>query len=876
VIHDGLVTVPAEGQMAQRVSAFDWSRTPLGAMEGWPQSLRLAVDLCLNNRFPMHVWWGPQLINIYNDAFISILGNRHPDALGRPACDVWAEVWHRLQPQVEAVMQRGESTWNPRTAMVLERNGFPEEAWFTWSYSPIRDQGGGVGGLLCIATEDTLQVLTERNRDELQAMQQQHLVAETSSAQAALRDRNTLLQGISDSLGDIIFAKDRDGRMLFANPAALSLIGKPIEQVLGKTDAEFLEDKEAARAVMQNDQSVMQNGVAVQIEEVVPFPDGARRVWLSRKMPNKDSQGKVVGLLGISRDVTELSDASQRIKSLYTVAAALSEAVTPQDVAHVTVHQGLLAVGATAGSLVLLTQDPQWLEMVESVGYPSEVIKRWERFSLDSPIPLAEAVRKGETVYVESPEDRLARYPALAALNAIASTRASACVPLSIGGRIVGALALSFDRPAALSPDNKVFILSMARQCAQAMERARLFEAEQRLRNEAERASRMKDEFLATLSHELRTPLNAILGWSQIMKNCAVEHDDIAQGVEVIERNARSQSQIIEDLLDMSRIISGRCRLDVQPLDLAEIARAAIDTARPTADVKGVGLQLVVDSLNGALISGDANRIQQVLWNLLTNAIKFTPRGGSVQLSLQCVGSHLQLSVIDTGQGIEPDFLPFVFDRFRQADASTTRRHGGLGLGLSIVKQLVELHGGSVAAHSDGAGRGSTFIVALPLSAVYPQADANSERHHPRPVPSPSGAAHSSIELAGVRVLVVDDELDARTLVKKLLEDCHAIVTATDSVERAVSLVEGRQLDVLVSDIGMPREDGYALINRVRSLGKDRGGDIPAIALTAYARPEDRMKAIAAGFHMHAAKPVEPCELLRMVADAAGKTPKSV
>ena len=382
----------------------------------------------------------------------------------------------------------------------------------------------------------------------------------------------------------------------------------------------------------------------------------------------------------------------------------------------------------------------------------------------------------------------------------------------------------------------------------------------------------MKDEFLATLSHELRTPLNAILGWSQIIGNGNNDPDDLAEGVAVIQRNARAQSQIIEDLLDMSRIISGKVRLDVQRLDLSAIAQASVASIRPTADAKGVRLMSVIDPLHDVVVTGDANRLQQVLWNLLTNAIKFTPKGGRVQMLLERVNSHLEISVIDTGEGIPADFLPFVFDRFRQADASTTRRHGGLGLGLSIVKQLVELHGGSIRVKSAGSGHGTTFIVSLPLTVVHPESDPKPERRHPTAVPNLKGMRDSCAEVSGVRVLVVDDEPDARALVKRLLEDCRAVVTTTDSTDEVVRLVATKQFDVLVSDIGMPIEDGYALIKRVRALGKDRGGDIPAIALTAYARAEDRVKAVTAGIIMHVAKPVEPVELVAMVAGAAGRT----
>jgi PAS domain S-box-containing protein len=403
-------------------------------------------------------------------------------------------------------------------------------------------------------------------------------------------------------------------------------------------------------------------------------------------------------------------------------------------------------------------------------------------------------------------------------------------------------------------------------------ERAKLLDAEQAARLEAERASRVKDEFLATLSHELRTPLNAILGWATILRggNGQADADDLRQGLETIERNARVQTRIIEDLLDMSRIISGKVRLDVQRLSLEPVLRAAVETVTPAADAKGVRIQAVLDPLAGP-VSGDPNRLQQVFWNLLTNAIKFTPKGGGVQLVLERVNSQLEVSVIDSGEGIRPEFLPHVFDRFRQADPSTTRRHGGLGLGLSLVKQLVELHGGTVRAKSAGVGQGSTFTVSLPLTVVHPEREAEALRRHPQVAATTTFADEMCVQIDGLKVLVVDDEADARTLLRRLLEDCGAIVTTAASAAEALERLVVERPDVLISDIGMPGEDGYSLIRRVRALGPENSGNIPAVALTAYAGSEDRTRSILAGFQMHIAKPVEPTELLAVVASVAGR-----
>lgn len=401
------------------------------------------------------------------------------------------------------------------------------------------------------------------------------------------------------------------------------------------------------------------------------------------------------------------------------------------------------------------------------------------------------------------------------------------------------------------------------------MEREQLLDSERAARGEAERSSRTKDEFLATLSHELRTPLNAVLGWAQVLRRSPSVNGEVANGLAVIERNARAQAQIIEDLLDMSSIISGKVRLDVQRLELASVVEATVEAVKPAAQSKGIRLQVVLDPGAGP-VRGDPSRLQQVLWNLLTNAVKFTHKDGRILVALSRINSHVEIEVTDNGEGIAPTFLPHVFDRFRQADASTTRRHGGLGLGLSIVKQLVELHGGTIVANSAGLGSGATFRISLPLMATAddPQ-DASPPREHPaRSInPEPTSLVEMG-ELKGVRVLVVDDEPDARALIRRFLQDCHADVLTAASADEAMEMLVRESPDVLVSDIGMPGQDGYALIRRVRSLS-DAHAHIPAVALTAYARVQDRVKAIQAGYQLHLSKPVEAIELVAMVESLA-------
>jgi PAS domain S-box-containing protein len=392
-------------------------------------------------------------------------------------------------------------------------------------------------------------------------------------------------------------------------------------------------------------------------------------------------------------------------------------------------------------------------------------------------------------------------------------------------------------------------------------DREETLKAERAAREEAERVGRLKDEFLATVSHELRTPLNAILGWATLLRRLQPGSEDHGHGLETIERNARVQGQIIADLLDMSRIISGKVQLDVQAIDIGEVINAALDAVKLSVEAKKLRLRVTLDARAGRL-RGDPGRLQQVFWNLLTNAVKFTPSGGHIDVVMERVNSHVEVSVEDSGIGIKPEFLAFVFDRFRQADSSTTRRHGGLGLGLSIVKHLVELHGGSVRVKSAGEGKGSTFIVALPISVI------RSEETRPE------RAAFSDVDvstialpsLAGVRALVVDDQADARILICRLIEEFGGRCTLAESGADALRLVVEEDVNILVSEIGMPDFDGYELIRKVRALHDARARNIPAIALTAYARSDDRQRALLAGFQMHVSKPVEPRELIAGIA----------
>ncbi len=436
---------------------------------------------------------------------------------------------------------------------------------------------------------------------------------------------------------------------------------------------------------------------------------------------------------------------------------------------------------------------------------------------------------------------------------------------------------------------------------------------EQAARQEAEAANRMKDEFLATLSHELRTPLNSVLGWARLLRTRSFDEATTARALETIERNAKSQAQMIEDILDVSRIIRGKLNLSLRPINLVPVVDAAVDAVQLTAEAKSIQLEYILDPsvdrataeclplssseeltppnlallkggtlAGGIVVNGDPDRLQQIVWNLLTNAIKFTPEGGKVEVRCLRANSHVQIQVIDTGMGISPEFLPHVFDRFRQADSTTTRTHGGLGLGLAIVRNLVALHGGTVHAESEGEGKGATFTVKLPLlNKAQEQGNGAESEHSSLEQPGLNGetdnfdlgtSAEAPGNLSGLQVLVVDDEPDVRSLLITVIEESGANAIAAESVPEALKVLEQLQPDVLVSDIAMPLEDGYTLIRKVRNLEAERGGLLPAVALTAYVREEDCQQAIEAGFQMHISKPVDTTKLVMAVANLAGRT----
>jgi PAS domain S-box-containing protein len=567
--------------------------------------------------------------------------------------------------------------------------------------------------------------------------------------------------------------------------------------------------------------------------------------------------------------------AAERTARLQAVTAAFSEALTPNQVAEVVVNQGIAALGITTGFVALLTDNDTSLEIVQSVGLPQELIESWRRFPITAPVPLAELVRTRQPIFLESVEAFTTQYPILAHAPMSTGNNAFACIPVMVEGQILGGISFSFAEARAFNADDRAFMLTLGYLCGQAIVRARLYEAEQGARRDAEAANRIKDEFLAVLSHELRSPLNPILGWTKLLRSRKFDEKATDRALETIERNAKLQTQLIEDLLDVSRILRGKLVLNVAPVNLVTTIEAAMETVRLAAQAKDIQIETTIEP-NVGQVSGDANRLQQVIWNLLSNAIKFTPQGGRVEvrLSTDCDGKdcnlnskfqYAQIQVKDTGKGISPKFLPYVFEYFRQENSSTTRQFGGLGLGLAIVRYLTELHGGSVQADSPGEGLGATFTVRLPLMVAQEEAPQEPMR------------SISSVNLNGLHILIVDDEADIRELVAFILEQSGAIISVATSAEEALLALEKSVPDILLSDIGMPNVDGYTLMRQIRELFAQQEGQVPgfsaampkAIALTAYAGEYNQQQALQAGFQLHISKPVEPEELVNAIARLA-------
>jgi signal transduction histidine kinase/ActR/RegA family two-component response regulator len=857
------------GECGELMRNIDWSKTQLGPFAQWPRTLRTLIPMMLASRFAMRILWGPSLLLLYNDAYRSVLGPRkHPAAMGRPVEESYLEVWPTVGPMFARVMH-GEAFALDDGSLPLNRDGYLEECYFTLSYSPIRDEEGTTLGVLGVVHETTERVLAERRLVALR-----HLAAN-------LVDADTV-EGACQKAGEALVRNGADVPFAFfyladdQQPEArlISATGLGNRPELAPAVISFTDDRPQwpLGFAMQRQTPLVVTDIAARFGEVLagPFPEAITAAIVLPLVPPGAAVPRLLVIAGVNprhaldeqyqaffellgehvaKAVFNVLAREEARKNAEALARAAQQAERAAEAERSRLHelfmQAPMPVAIVRGRQLVLELANE--AALRAWGKTAEIIGK--RFFQGFP----EMEGQGFDTLLEGVLDTRVAYRGSEIPTRLARGGAGlddvywnfVYAPLVEGaGQVTGVLVCGFEVTDQVVARRRVELL-----------------VEQLAKQKAalEDAHRLKDDFVATISHELRTPLNAILGWARIMKLGNLVPTRAAHAIETIERNAVSQTALIDDLLDVSRIITGKLRLNVEAVDLPHVVQTMLDTVRPASDARSIQIHAVIDS-HAAPVTGDADRLGQIVTNLLSNAIKFTPKGGRIHVHLERVSSSARLTVRDTGIGIGADFLPFVFERFRQSDQSTSRRHGGLGLGLSIVKHLVELHGGTITAESEGSGKGATFTVTLPLSAVRPE---------DLPAKAETFGLTGSRELDGLRALVVDDEFDAREIISEILSSAGVDVRTAGDAEAAMIELEAFAPEILVCDVGMPGEDGYDLMRRIRALPAERGGRIRAAAVTAYARGEDRRRALAAGFNLHLSKPVDPAELIVSVARLA-------
>ncbi len=730
--------------------------------------------------------------------------------------------------------------------------------WADVVITALRDENGEVTGFAKVTRD-----LTERRQAQAELVREQ--VARAAAEQAGQRVReseeryralSSRLQVVFEGVADAIMAQDSEGRIVFANTAAATVFGFDSPEVLMKANA----DTVSSRFDVLDRDDRPSAGPKLRAADMLasgPSTDGVlhlrdRLTGIDRWVATRNSRvsgggGEPDLVITIWHDVTPERRRERQARFIADATIALAASLDERMMLTSLAEALIPGIGDWC-SISLVSEDAfENIAVAAREGRLSADQELFHRTFLESsgergPRP---AARTGQTMLLEFPESDVAQ--------------AALVAPIKLRRETIGVIALFLDRGTRRYDWMHVAsVEEICRRTSAALENARLFAAAQRAAASAEEASRAKDEFLATVSHELRTPLTAILGWARLLADRTKE-PSIAKPIDVIHRNALAQAKIIDDILDVSRVITGKFRLETKTTEIVSIVRDALEVVRPSAAAKGVALEYTTEAAAIELVA-DPQRLQQAIWNLLSNAVKFTDAGGRVSVSLRRTDVALVVNVQDTGAGIDASFLPFVFDRFRQADATTTRRIGGLGLGLAIVRHIIELHGGSVSATSEGLGKGSTFSIVLPLRAVAQDVD-EVRPAAPKPVENAGGAG-----LSGVKVLVVEDDDDTRELIVNALSQRGAEVVSAASALAGFQRFREQRPDVIVSDVGMPGEDGYAFIARLRSLPLDEGGEVPALALTAFAGAEDQRRALAAGYTLHAGKPIDPDALSSLVA----------
>jgi PAS domain S-box-containing protein len=748
-----------------------------------------------------------------------VFGYTSAELVGRSVRILVPDDRQHEEDEILARLRRGERIEHFETVRVRKGGARID---ISLTVSPVKDASGAIIGVSKVARDISAQ----------------------KQAAAALSAQQAWFRVTLASIGDAVIASDPDGRVTFMNATAERLTGwaqrdaleRPLEEVFRVINEETREPVDnPAMLVMR-----LGHVVGLANHTVLVARSGAERPIADSAAPIRDRAGNVLGVVLVFRDVSEERRVEEAIAEqrewLETTLESIGDAVIATDVQGEVVFMNPVAEHLTGWRAEAARGRP--------CGEVFRIINEQSRRPVDDPV--SRVLADGGVV-------AFGTYTLLISADGTERPIDESGAPIrNRDGRTIGVVLVFRD----VSERRRI---ELDRQSA-AAERDRLLEAERAARTDAERASRVKDEFVAMVSHELRTPLNAILGWTQLMMRGQQDRAVLERGLDVIARNTRLQAQLISDLLDISRIVSGKLQLDVQSVDLHDLVADALDTIAPEAEAKQLTIRKELDEAAG-IVAGDPARLQQIVWNLLSNALKFTPAGGRIDVSVRRRNGNADLRVADTGVGIKPDVLPYVFDRFHQADRSITRRFGGLGLGLAIVKHLTELHGGAVRAESPGEGQGAVFTVSLPTSGSA--AAAATERRRAE------GESGSAVSLEGLRILIVEDEQDTREFLERLLQGHGAVVTTATTAEEALASFQTDPADILISDIGLPRVDGYELIRQIRS-GTPAGTRIPAIALTAYARTEDRNRALRSGYQAHIAKPVEPADLLLTIASFQG------
>ncbi|MFL5807204.1 MAG: ATP-binding protein [Roseiflexaceae bacterium] len=719
------------GEMGALMRGLNWSRTPLGPVEDWPQSLRTTVSILLNSRHPMFIFWGPRLAKLYNDGYRPILGAKHPGALGQPGPEVWPEIWDTIGPMVEHVLSQGEATWSDDLMLFMHRNGYLEEVYFTFSYSPVRDETGGVGGMFCACIETTERVLGERRLRTLRDLAARAGEAKTA-ADACRMAADTLANNTADIPFALLYLIDTGGKIARLVGAVGLAPNTPASPELVDLAAGGSHDCWPMAAVADTGRAQLVDDLLARFGalSVGPWPAPHSALVLPIAQPGQDWPGGLL-VAGISprraldddyrgffdlvagqvATAVAIQRNAERIAHLQTVTTMLAEALTPTEVAEVMVAQGLAALSARAGSVALLVDGATALEIVSEFGYREELISPWRHFSIDDSTPMSDAVRAASPVWLESLAERNARYPNLP--PSASDDGAWVALPLLAKGRPIGAIGLSFAQPRIFDADDQAFMLTLAQQCAQALDRARLYV-------EAEAAVAARDELLSVVSHDLKNPLATVKGFAQLLRRRIVRLDSpeivrLLDGLDKIDLAATRMGKQIAELLDATRLHAGQpLDLDRQPTNLVVLVRQVLAEAQQTTQSHTIRLIAPDEELVG---NYDSARLDRVFANLLQNAIKYSPQGGAIAVELareeRDGASWAIVAVSDQGIGIPADDLPQIFERFHRA-GNVAGQIQGTGIGLSSASQIVKQHGGTIDVVSQE-GVGSTFTVRLPL-----------------------------------------------------------------------------------------------------------------------------------------------------------------